>query len=115
MRALASIYSHRVLGFMKTQVGFDPIQKRNPNPKRKVKNAPVGRPAGRPTHATVDRVGRPGPTETKTLLVGRPGGRSASSTGRLGGRPRAQIWPAPMRRFSLLDSDLYANLKSPRG
>ena len=39
MRPLASIYSHRVPEFMKTQVGFNPIQKRNSNPKRKVKRA----------------------------------------------------------------------------
>ena len=43
-------------------------------------NAPVSRSAGRPTHATVDRVGRPGPTESKSLSVGRPGGRPLSAT-----------------------------------
>ena len=70
-------------------------------------NAPVGRPAGRPTHATVDRAGRPGPTESSLAFsrsigrwtasflctfghAGRPGGRPASSTDRPGGRPGAQ-------------------------
>ena len=64
MKALAPIYNHRVLGFKETQIEFDPIQKRNPNPKRKVKTRlSVDRPVDRP-HVTVDRAGRPGPTET---------------------------------------------------
>ena len=102
MRTLALIYTHRVLGFKETQIGFDPNQKRNSNPKRKVK-----------TRLPVDRAGRPRPTETKTLSVGRPGGRPlpstvdravdrnvpvhvvhagrlGSSTGRPGGRPGEQ-------------------------
>ena len=37
MKALTHIYSHRVPGFKETQIGFDPKQKRNPNPKRKAK------------------------------------------------------------------------------
>ena len=106
MRALAPIYSHRVPGFKETQIGFDPIQKRNPNPKRKVKTRlPIDRPvdcaqpkatcfqsvdrAGRPFSATVDRV-----VDRANLVhvvhAGRPGGRLASSTGRPGGRPEAQ-------------------------
>ena len=48
MRALAPIYSHRVPGFKKTQIGFDLIQKRNPNLKRKVKTRlSVDRPVDR--------------------------------------------------------------------
>ena len=81
--ALAPIYSHRVPRFKETQIEFDPIQKRNPNPKRQQKtrlsvDPPVDRPmprsivpvdraqpravcfqsvdrAGRPLSATVDR------------------------------------------------------------
>ena len=37
MRALALIYSHRVPGFKETQIGYDPIQKKNLNPQRKQK------------------------------------------------------------------------------
>ena len=60
IRDLAPIYSHRVPGFKKTQIGFDPIQKRNPNLKRKVKthlsvDRPVDRPMPRST-ALVDRL-----------------------------------------------------------
>ena len=52
---------------------------------------PVGRPAGRPTHATVDRPDRPPPTESRAISVGRPGpvdrsflctARARRSTGR---------------------------------
>ena len=62
MRALAPIYSHKVIGFKETQIGFDPIQKRNLNPKRKVKtrmsvDRPVDRPMPRST-APVDRAQR---------------------------------------------------------
>ena len=111
MRPLASIYNHKVPGFMKTQVGFDPIQKRNSNPKRKVKRAcrsvdrPVDRPMPRSTgpvdHAqpraspcqSVDRPGRPllpvhararRSTGRSTGLLHRSTGRSTGST----------IWPA---------------------
>ena len=49
MRPLASIYSHRVPEFMETQVGFNPNQKRNSNPKRKLQPRPsVDRPVDRP-------------------------------------------------------------------
>ena len=51
MRALASIYSHRVPGFKETQIEFDSIQKRNLNPKRKVQTRlSVDRPVDRPCH-----------------------------------------------------------------
>ena len=114
MRALASIYSHRVPEFMKTQVGFNPIQKRNSNPKRKVQtrlsvdrlvDRPChGRPAA-PTGSEATSVGRPGPVDRSFLCTpvhaGRPGGRPASSTGRPGGRPGAPL-AYSMRRFSLL-------------
>ena len=49
MRPLASIYSHRVPEFMETQVGFNPNQKMNSNPKRKLQpRLSVDRPVGRP-------------------------------------------------------------------
>ena len=93
----------------------------------------AGRSAGRQTHATVDRVGRPGPTETKALSVGRPdgrllpstvdravdrnvpvhagqpGGRTAFSTGRSGGRPGAQSGLLNVPFLAPLISDLCAN------
>ena len=66
MRPLVSIYSYRVPGFMETQVGFNPIQKRNLNPKRKIQTRlSVDRP--------VDRPGRPGLPESRVTSVGRPG------------------------------------------
>ena len=59
MRPLASIYSHRVPEFMETRVGFNPNQKRNSNPKRKLQprlsvDWPVDRPMPRST-GPVDR------------------------------------------------------------
>ena len=75
MRALSLIYRHRVPGFKETQIGFDPIQKRNPNQKES-QNAFVSRPTGRPTHVTVDRA----LTESSLLSVGRPGGRLLLAT-----------------------------------
>ena len=54
MRPLASIYSHRVPEFMETQVGFNPIQKRNSNPKKKVQTRLSVDPGhGRPAWSTV--------------------------------------------------------------
>ena len=54
MRALALIYSHRVPEFKETQIEFDPIQKKNPNPKRQRKTRlSVDRPChGRPRRST---------------------------------------------------------------
>ena len=130
MRALALIYSHRVSGFKETQIEFDPIQKRNLNPKRQQKtrlsvDRPVDRSmprstalvdraqlraacfqsvdrAGRPLSATVDRA-----VDRANLVhvvhAGRPG-RSTGLLHRSTGRPtESTIWPALMRRFSLLD------------
>ena len=101
MRALTLIYSHRVPGFKVTQIGFDPIQKRNPNPERKAKTRlsvdqpvdrpmstvdrtqtessamSVGQPVGRQLLATVDRA-----NPVHVVHTGGPGGRPASSTGR---------------------------------
>ena len=115
MRAL--IYSHRVPGFKETQIEFDPIQKRNLNPKRQQKtrlsvDRPVDRPMPRSTalvdraqpraacFQSVDRAGRSLSSTVdravdRAILVhvvhaGRPGGRSASSIDRPGGRPGAQ-------------------------
>ena len=66
----------------------------------------VGRPGGRPFHATVDRtVDRANPVHV--VHTGRPGGRPAFSTGRPCGRPGTS-WPASMRRLAPLSSDLYA-------
>ena len=114
MRALTLIYSHRDLGFKQTQIEFDPIQKRNLDPKRKVKTRlsvdrpmstvdcavdrtqtesslfSVGRPGGRPLIATVDReVDRANPAHV--VHTGRLGGRRTFSTGRRGGRPEAYL------------------------
>ena len=111
MRPLASIYSHRVPGFMETQIGFNPNQKRNSNPKKETPAAPVGRPAGRPTHATVDRPGQSRLLESEATSVGRPGpidraflctpvhadrpGRSTGLLHRSTGRSTGStIWPA---------------------
>ena len=64
MRALTLIYSHRVPGFKETQIEFDPIQKRNPNPKRQQKTClSVDR-----THATVDR-SLPRSTGRSTMMI----------------------------------------------
>ena len=100
MRPLAPIYSHRVPEFMETQVGFNPIQKSNLNPKRKVKRAcrSTGRSTdpchGRPARSTAPNRERAlvsrstGPVDRSFLCTlvhaGRPGGRPASSTGRPG-------------------------------
>ena len=115
MRPLASIYSHRVPGFMETQVGFNPIQKRNSNPKRKVQTRlSVDRPVDRPMPRSTGPVDRAYPRAEPLQSVDRgqstvpscarpctPGGRPASSTGRPGGRPGALL-ACSMRRFSLL-------------
>ena len=106
MRALALIYSHSVPGFQETPAGFDPKQKRNPNPKRKAKTRlsvdrlmstvdrtqtessllSVGRSGGRPFHAKVDRtIDRANPVHV--VHTGRP----AFSTGRPCGRPGASL------------------------
>ena len=124
IRALALIYSHGVPGFKETQIGFDPIQKRNLNPKRKVKTRLlVDRPVDRPM-STVDR------TQPRAALcqsvdravdssMPRSSGRSTGLTlctsctpvDRAIDRPsplvdravdREITWPASMRRFSLL-------------
>ena len=59
MRPLASIYSHRDPRFMKTQVGFNPNQKRNSNPKRKLQ-----------PRLSVDRPGQPRLPESEATSVG---------------------------------------------
>ena len=108
MRALAFIYSHRVPGFKKIPIGFDPKQKRNLNPERKAKTrllvdrpmSSIDRPIdwtqtessllsiGRPLYATVDRVvDRANPVHV--VHTGRPGGRPTFSTGRPCDRPGA--------------------------
>ena len=62
MRPQASIYSHKVSGFMKTRVGFNPIQKRNLNPKRKLQlRLPVDRPVDRPMPRSTVPVDRANP------------------------------------------------------
>ena len=59
MRAPALIYSHRVPGLKETQIGFDPIQKKNLNLKRKVKTRlSVDRPVNRPTPRSIAPVDR---------------------------------------------------------
>ena len=109
MRPLASIYSHRVPGFMEIQVGFNPIQKRNSNPKRKVQSRrrSTGRSTdpclGRPTRSTAPT--REQSHFSRSTGAGRPllpvhavhAGRPASSTS----RPGAPL-ACSMRRFSLL-------------
>ena len=114
MRALALIYSQRVPGFKKIPIGFNPKQKRNPNPKRKAKTRlsvdravdrpmstvgravdrtqtesnllSVSRPCGRPLLATVDRaVDRAIPVHV--VHTGRPGGRPAFSTSSISSLP----------------------------
>ena len=114
MRPLASIYSHRVFGFIETQVGFNPIQKRNSNPKRKVQSrlsvdrpmprsiGPVDRsfPRARPLQS-VDRGRSTAPTCARPCTPVDRAGRPASSTGRPRHRPGAQI-ACSMRRSSFL-------------
>jgi len=74
MRALAPIYSHRVPGFKETQIRFDPIQKRNLNPKRKVK-----------TRLSVDRpVDRPMPRSTAPVDRAQPRAKACQSVDRAG-------------------------------
>jgi len=74
MRALASIYSHRVPEFMKTQVGFNPIQKRNSNPKRKVQTRlSVDRPVDRPMPRSTGPVDRAQPRLACFQSVNRAG------------------------------------------
>ena len=95
MRPLASIYNHRVPGFMETQVGFNPIQKRNSNPKRKVQtrlsvDRPVDRAQLRASPCqSVDQADRPllpvhararRSTGQSTGLLHRSTGRSTGST-----------------------------------
>ena len=125
MRPLDSIYSHRVLEFMKTQVGFNPIQKRNSNPQRKVQSRlSVDRPVDRPMPRSTGPVDRAYPRArplqsvdrgrstapscacpcTPVDRAGRPAsstGRPASSTGRPDHRPGVQI-ACSMRRSLFL-------------
>ena len=118
MRPLASIYSHRVPEFMVTQVGFNPIQKRNSNPKRKLRpRLSVDRPVDRPMPRSTGPVDRANPRARRLQSVDRPrstapscarpctpvdrAGRLASSTGRPRRRPGAQF-AYSMRRSSFL-------------
>ena len=123
MRPLPSIYSHRVSGFMETQVGFNPIQKRNSNPKRKVQTRlSVDRPVDRPMPRLTGPVDRAYPRASPCQSVDRSRSTAPSctrsctpvdwavdsSTGRPGSRPGALL-ACSMRRFSLpLSSDLCA-------
>ena len=121
MRALALIYSHRVTGFKETQIGFHPIQKKNPNPKRKVKTRlSVGRPVDRPKPQSTAPVDRTQPRAACFQSVDRPVDcslprstimilcTSCTPVDRAVDRPSppvdrrptgSTIWPAPMRRF----------------
>ena len=104
MRPLASIYSHRVPEFMEIQVGFNSIQKRNSNPKRKVQprlsTGTVDRayPRAEPLQS-VDRGQSTAPSCARPCTPVDRAGRPASSTGRPGGRPGAQF-ACSMRRSS---------------
>ena len=121
MSALALIYSHRVPEFKETQIEFDPIQKRNPNPQRQQKTRlSVDRTqprakacqsvdwAGRPLSATVDRA-VDHDDSVHVVNAGRPSGRPAFSTGRPGGRPGAQAGLLNASFLSPLIFDLCAN------
>ena len=115
MRPQASIYSHRVPRFMETRVGFNPIQKRNSNPKRKLQpRLPVDRPVrstgpchGRLAWSTAPTRERglfsrsTGPGRPLLLRTPMHAGRPASSTGRPGGRPGVSQ-TCFARRFSFL-------------
>jgi len=117
---------------MKTQIEFDPIQKRNLNPKRKQKTRlSVDRPCARSTGPVdriqpraepsqlVDRPCRPlsAPVDRAvdranlcTLCARRSTGRSTGLLHRSTGRPTGSaVWPASMCRFAPLSSDLCAN------
>ena len=116
MRPLASIYSHKVPGFMETQVGFNPNQKRNSNPKRKVQS----RLSGRPTHATVDRPGRSHLPESRSSSVGRPGlvDRSNSRAGHFSrsigaGRPLLPVHARARRSTGSTSGMLHAPFLAP--
>ena len=110
MRPLASIYSHRVPGFMKTQVRFNPIQKRNSNPKRKLQTRlSVDRPVDRPMPRSTGPVDRANPRARPLQSVDR-----ARSTAPSCARPCTPCTPVDRagrpgvslacfaRRFSLL-------------
>ena len=104
MRPLAPIYNHRVPEFMKTQVEFNPNQKRNSNPKRKLQpRLPIDRPMPRLTGPvdraypranplqSVDRGRSTAPTCAHPCTPIDRAGRPASSTGRPRRRPGAQF------------------------
>ena len=83
MRPLASIYNHRVSEFMETQVGFNPIQKRNLNPKRKVQTRlSVDRLVDRPMPRSIGPVDRAQLRARPLQSVDRPRS-TASSCARL--------------------------------
>ena len=107
MRPLAPIYSHRVPEFMETQVEFNPNQKRNSNPKRKLQPRPsVDRPVDRPRPRSTSPVERANPRARPLQSVDR-----ARSTAPSCARPctpvdrppppvdrevdREHNWPAP--------------------
>ena len=80
MRVLTSIYSHRTPGFKETQIEFDPIQKRNPNPKRQQKTRlSVDRPVDRLMPRSTAPVDRTQPRVKACQSVDRAG-RSLSAT-----------------------------------
>ena len=107
MRPLASIYNHRVPEFMETQVGFNPIQKRNSNPKRKLQprlsvDRPVdgqARPVDRPMPRSTGPVDRVYPRARPLQSVDR--GRSTAPSCARPCTPvdrdvdREHNWPAP--------------------
>ena len=111
MRALALIYSYRVPRFKETQIEFDPIQKRNLNPKRQQKTRlSVDRPIDRPMPRSIGPVDRAYPRAR--LLQSVDWSRSIAPpcarpctlvdrAGRPGHRPRAQI-ACSMRRSLFL-------------
>ena len=121
MRPLASIYSHRVPEFMETRFEFNPIQKRNLNPKRKLQpRLPVDQPVDRPMPRSTGPVDRAFPRANSLQSVDRARStahpvhtRARRSTGllhRSTGRSTGNaIWPAPMHRLTPLISDLCAN------
>ena len=114
MRPLASIYSHRVPEFMETQVGFNPNQKRNSNPKRKLQPRPsVDRPVDRPMPRSTGPVAAPTRERghfSRSTGADRPllpvHTRARRSTGPVDRPPppvdREHIRPAPCAVFSFL-------------
>ena len=105
MRALAPIYSPESLDLRKPRLDRSHPEKESESQKES-QNAHVGRPAGRSTHSTVDRPGRPRLTESEPLSVGRSGRSIAPSCARSctpvdRAVDREHNLACSMRRFSL--------------